>query len=256
MKRKEVLAYISTIDGWLSSHEGFFLYEAARSINSGKTKKGNIVEIGSWLGKSTICLASGSKEGSKSNVFAIDPHKGEFTKGNGIGKKAPTFKEFQQNLKKTGVASLVKPLVTTSKKAATSWKGSIQLLFIDGLHDYKNSKLDYSLWSPFVAENGMIAFHDAFCGHIGPEKIIRDEILSSDNWHDIGVVGSIIYAKKGTAKTLLQRLDILRTKFFISLALSLNKKEIFAPIKFFLIHRVIKTFLLNTYTMQLKLENE
>lgn len=251
MTRKEILQYIASLDGWLSSHEGFFLYEAAKTA-----KKGNIVEIGSWLGKSTICLASGAKAGSKSKIFAVDPHKGEFSKGNGIGKKAPTFKAFQQNLKKAGIASYVKPLVTTSKNAAKSWKGPIQLLFIDGLHDYKNTKLDFSVWSPFLAKNGVIAFHDAFCGHKGPEKVIREELLPNGEWHDIGVIGSIIFAKKGRPATLTQKLDVLRTKYLISLALLLNSKRIFSPFKFFLIHRVIKTFLVNSYTVQLKLENE
>lgn len=37
---------------------------------------GFIVEIGSFEGKSTICLAGGSKDGNRIPVYAIDPHGG------------------------------------------------------------------------------------------------------------------------------------------------------------------------------------
>ncbi len=114
MTRQFVLEFISHLDGWLSSHEGFFLYEAAKS----KESKGEIMEIGSWMGKSTICLASGSMAARREKVTAVDPHKGEFSGENGIGKKSPTFKKFIANLTKAGVAKWVMPLVATSEKAA------------------------------------------------------------------------------------------------------------------------------------------
>ncbi len=36
----------------------------------------------------------------------------------------------------------------------------IDVLFIDGAHDYKTVKSDYEMYSPLVREGGMVAFHD------------------------------------------------------------------------------------------------
>lgn len=244
----ETLQFISTLDGWLSSHEGFFLYNAA------KYAKGDIVEIGSWMGKSTICLAAGSKAGNKNRVIAIDPHKGEFSKGDGIGKKAPTFKKFQANIQAAGVSDIVKPILATSEEAAKKWKKPISLLFIDGLHDYQHTMQDFSFWSPLLAKRGVVAFHDAFCGHTGPERVILEHILSDSEWSDIGVVGSIVYAKRAKVVTLSQKVNKFRHRILIPLALKLNKSMLPKTITFFLIHRLLKLLLLNKYTWALQVK--
>lgn len=235
----QMMEFIKTVDGWLSVHEGIFLYKVAE-----KTKKGSIVEIGSWKGKSTICLAMGSKNGYKQKVIAIDPHEGEFTGG----KSSSTYQKFLDNLRKANVLGYVKPIVSTSENAAKKWKGNIGLLFIDGLHDYKHTYQDFSLWSPFVQKNGIIAFHDGFCGHVGPKKVIVEEIFSNSLYSGFGVIGSIIYCKKITAKTFIEKLDRLRNVILIRLALWLNTYSF--PGKFFLIHRMIKLFLMNRYTYE------
>src|SRR5204862_2126445 len=59
---------VAGIGGWLTPKEGRLLYELAR----GCTGRGVIVEIGSWKGKSTIWLASGSRRGPGVFVYAID----------------------------------------------------------------------------------------------------------------------------------------------------------------------------------------
>lgn len=241
----EILTFIAGLDGWLSSHEGYFLYKAAKETQG----KGAIVEIGSWKGKSTICIAAGL---GSLQVIAIDPHKGQYSKGKGLGKKSPTYKEFMSNLKTAGVKEKVTPLVATSEEAAKKWNKPIQLLFVDGLHDYKHTKQDYDLWSSFVVDSGVIALHDAFCGHRGPERVVLEDILPHGLYKEIGVVGSIIYARKGKPNSI-EFLDFLRTKYLIQVALKLNKLDF--PFKFFLIHRVIKLLLLNKYTYSILLQN-
>lgn len=246
MNVHNMLHSVQSIDGWLSTHEGYFLYTAA------KKEKGNgeVVEIGSWKGKSTICLASGLKDSKRGKVVAVDPHKGKFTGG----KTSPTYKEFLQNLKSAGIADYVSPLVVTSEEAAKNWKKPIRLLFIDGLHDYKHTYQDLFLWTPFIQKNGIVAFHDAFCGHVGPERVILEEILPNPEFSDFGVVGSIVYARKKRAQTLLEKLQRVRASFLIRLSLVFNKTELPNSLKFFLIHRVFKLLLLNKYTSRLLLE--
>jgi predicted O-methyltransferase YrrM len=41
-----------------------------------------------------------------------------------------------------------------------TWDKEIDLLHIDGLHDYENCKNDCDTWAPLLKENGVILFHD------------------------------------------------------------------------------------------------
>jgi len=43
---------------------------------------------------------------------------------------------------------------------AKTWDKEIDLLHIDGLHDYKNCKNDCDAWAPLIKEDGVILFHD------------------------------------------------------------------------------------------------
>lgn len=54
------------IDGWVSPDEAVGLFSIARKLGSNS----NAVEIGSWQGKSSYCIAKGLKSGT---LYAIDP---------------------------------------------------------------------------------------------------------------------------------------------------------------------------------------
>ena len=43
---------------------------------------------------------------------------------------------------------------------AKTWDKEIDLLHIDGLHDYENCKNDCDTWAPLLKEDGVILFHD------------------------------------------------------------------------------------------------
>jgi predicted O-methyltransferase YrrM len=64
----EALNASDKVDGWLTSNEQTLLYNLARKVPADKA----IVELGAWLGKSTIMLAAGSTAGAKAHVYAVD----------------------------------------------------------------------------------------------------------------------------------------------------------------------------------------
>src|SRR4029078_13066936 len=64
----EVLAIVADVDGWLSVDQVTRLYGVATAVAPG----GQVVEIGSFRGRSTIVLASAVPDGVE--VVAIDPH--------------------------------------------------------------------------------------------------------------------------------------------------------------------------------------
>src|SRR5438445_13813483 len=61
-----------SIEGWLGPLEGYVLYRLARDGEG----KGEIVEIGSWMGRSTAWLAAGSRAPGRERVHAIDTFDG------------------------------------------------------------------------------------------------------------------------------------------------------------------------------------
>ena len=59
-----------------------------------------------------------------------------------------TFDVFQTNVRKAGVDAVVEPIVKTSQHAARDFDMPIELVFIDGAHEYEMVRLDFELWTP------------------------------------------------------------------------------------------------------------
>ena len=70
---------VAEIEGWLTDREVDFLHQTARDCAG----DGVILEIRSYKGKSTVCLAKGSQAGSHVHVYAVDPHIGTFQQSRG-----------------------------------------------------------------------------------------------------------------------------------------------------------------------------
>lgn len=149
---------IEDIDGWLTEAEGLFLYETAKMIKPDDV----IVEIGSWEGKSTICLGKGTQDGGKTSVYAVDPHTGSSEHRKIVDYPIDTYNKFADNVKNAGVARYIRPIRLTSEEASKDFHKPIGFLFIDGAHEFKWVNLDYKLWFPKVMEGGTIAFHDSW----------------------------------------------------------------------------------------------
>lgn len=188
------------VGGWLTEAEGLFLYTSARKIKIGNS----IVEIGSWKGRSTTCLGSGSRDGNRAKVFAIDPHIGSSEHQKMFG-KVDTFEEFQHNINKAGIAELVEPIRDTSENAAKNFTQPIEFVFIDGAHEYLLVRLDFKLWFPKVMNGGILAFHDSW-HFIGPHLATAVFLLTSSEIKNPKLVDTITYFEKVERNSLFDRL--------------------------------------------------
>jgi predicted O-methyltransferase YrrM len=169
MRLEEIAIFIdlqqrcSSIEGWLHPLEGYFLHVLAAEGPG----VGEIVEIGSYLGRSTAYLASGSKSAKREKVTAVDHFRGSSEHQAGQEKESrvlqeegTTFPRFQSNMQRLGLGIQVTPLVASSEEAVRDWGKPIRLLFIDADHSYEASRQDFEWWSPFVVPGGMVCFHD------------------------------------------------------------------------------------------------
>jgi len=190
MDIEEIKKITNKVDGWLTDNEGALLYNLAKKC----TGKGVIVEIGSWKGKSTILLAKGSKDGNKTKIYAIDHHTGS-SEHRLNGNKVWTFDDFKNNIKNAQVDDIIIPIVKTSEQAAKDFNMPVELLFIDGAHEYEFVKQDFELWFPRLINKGIIAFHDT-TEWPGPKKVVEESIRNSKYFKNINLIDSITYAQK------------------------------------------------------------
>lgn len=176
------------VQGWLSPIEGELLYNLAARCSAGY-----IVEIGSWHGKSTIYLAKGSKSGSNVKVMAVDTHKG--SKEHQEQGSVWTYPTFMENVTKFGVVDIIIPYIGTSEAAAKAYDIPVELIFIDGSHEYEDIRKDFDLWSKKIVKRGIIAFHDS--KEWDSVKRVIDECLTKENGYNIiGTIESITFAEK------------------------------------------------------------
>ncbi len=190
--RNDLLTRINVIEGWLTNNEALLLYDLASKCRG----KGSIVEIGSWKGKSTVCLGLGSMFGNRTRIFAVDPHDSMGVPNN-LKEQNTTFHEFKMNISKNNIESIVVPMVKTSIEASKLFaNSSVELIFVDGSHDYESVKLDFKSWFPKVMQGGIIAFHDsASTDWIACKRAVQESI-TLELFEEINYCDSITYAKK------------------------------------------------------------
>lgn len=154
------------IFGWMPERELEWL---ARQASTHK----NIVEIGSFMGRSTRALA----DNTSGIVTAVDTWRGSDEDEHRRlleGKDEDwLFREFLQNM--SGLGN-VKALRTCSQEAGMTLDGDFDMIFIDASHDYDNVKADILAWGPLLAEGGILAGHDFHNGAPGVMQAV-DELL-------------------------------------------------------------------------------
>jgi predicted O-methyltransferase YrrM len=166
---RRVYPLIEPIEGLLRSPwQEKWLFKSARSL----PYSANIVEIGSFKGRSTSSLAFGCRS-NHCHVYAIDTFNGNqvdfFERG--------FLSAFKANIEHCRLTSFVTPIVGLSTELAGEWNKPINLLFIDGSHDYLDVLNDLENFFPFVVRGGMIAFHDVDPSWPGVVQVWQENAL-------------------------------------------------------------------------------
>ncbi|MBI4583277.1 MAG: class I SAM-dependent methyltransferase [Planctomycetes bacterium] len=172
------------VHGWLQVSEGQLLYELSRDWPG----SGRVVELGSYQGRSTVCLASGlrdRREGA-SPLIAIDTHRGSkehqpgklyFDPDTWDREKATvnTLPFLLKNLARFGLSEYVDVWRCSSVEAGARFKGAIRILFIDADHDETSVRQDILCWGVFLGPKGVMILHDVGVWP-GPTRV-AEEVL-------------------------------------------------------------------------------
>lgn len=176
------------IEGWMGIDELNFLYD------SSKLRK-NILEVGSWRGRSTNAILQGATE-TEGHVTAVDTWQGSQDKRdmtNWMVKEADIFGEFQKNTAKYNNLTIHRG---KSVESAPSFKDkSFDMIFIDAGHTKHEVMDDINAWLPKVKEDGLICGHDYVNSWMGVVDAV-DGIFGKPD----GVVGTIWWVDLGKRK--------------------------------------------------------
>lgn len=185
------IARANEVEGFLTKRQGKALYAMAQHAQKG------IVEIGSWKGRSTSFLGLGSKSGHQVPVYAVDHLTGSREHREKFG-TVDTSTEFERAMIRLDITNIVHAVRKSSEDAVQSFHGDIDLLFVDGSHEYPDVFHDITEWGKFLVHGGTIAVHDVtgYKGSKGPRDVSILEILHSDHYRNPRMVGSMLIAEK------------------------------------------------------------
>lgn len=167
---------------------------------------GEIVEIGSFRGLSTIVLARHAPDGAA--VVAIDPHAGTDRGPQQIAgyadEAASDRVAFEENLVRAGVRHRVRHVAAFSNKAHGDVHGSIDVLYIDGAHRYQPARADIRDWGRRVHDGGTLLIHDAFSS-VGVTLAIVRELVPGRRFRYVGRSRSLAEYRADLARRPLAR---------------------------------------------------
>jgi len=185
-----------SIEGWLSSREAIALYHFASRVSSPSSI---IVEIGSWKGKSTYCIAKGL---SKGRIAVIDPFdaSGEESSAELYQKQkgdVPLVEQFKNNMRRLKVLDKIETFIGYSEDFASLFH-KIDLLFIDGDHSIKGCDSDFLNYTPALVSNGYLLLHDfdPLRKDLGPTWVTENRIKTSSSFKFIDLIDSLWICRK------------------------------------------------------------
>ncbi len=196
------LAIARSARGFMPDDEGLSLAAAATSADP---NLGPFLEVGGYCGKSACYLGPvAARAGTV--LYSVDHHRGSEENQSGWQWHEPdlvdprvgemdTLPFFRGTIHDAGLEAVVVAVVGLSAAVARHWSTPLSMLFIDGGHGVQPARDDYRLWTPQLAEGGLLAIHDVFPdpadGGRPPYEEIYLPALESGRFSEVSAAGSL-----------------------------------------------------------------
>jgi len=190
--------YADLIPGMCDDEKFHVLLEIARH-----SVKGDIVEIGSWWGKSAFILAWMAQHFQIGNLLCVDPWSNAYLvqnetivdSGSAQVDADEALQVFQIGLLPFNVSHINylrmasaegaqhyadAHIITSEHFGETRYAGNISILHIDGNHAYDAVKTDIAAWGRFVAVGGWIIFDDYMWPYGDGPRRVGDAFLETE----------------------------------------------------------------------------
>jgi len=204
------IAAHADIAGFLYEDQVVALYDLARDLPNSHPVA---VEIGSFLGKSSLVIAKGMNGKSNPVLYCIDPFNADSdAPSTGVLSKiamslpVSLLDQFIANMTKHGVYRTVRTLVGYSHEFAATFPEAIDFLFVDGNHDYEAVLKDFEDWRRHLKPGGIMALHDVDFSpwgsprgdedHVGPGLVAKERIVNNPCWSEVRLINNLLVARK------------------------------------------------------------
>ena len=201
------------VQGFLLDKEAIQLYELTLGLDASEPV---VVEVGSWLGKSSVVFGRALSRRGNGVLYCVDPFdaSGDERSSKRYRTDAAELRvglreRFEENLRHHGVDAHARVLQARSHEAVVAWDRPIDLLFIDGNHAFDVVAQDFRDWAPFVREGGLVAFHDTYLPdrlpadgnyHPGPGQVVSQFVIPDPAWRTLPQVHTLFVARKVSAR--------------------------------------------------------
>ncbi len=202
--------------GWTTSRELIALGRAAASLPDDAV----IVEIGSFLGRSSIVMAGARKLKGSGEVHCVDPFDGsgdEFSvpvyRGIISGLPGTLRERFHANALAAGVDSWLQVHQATAENASLVWSTPIDMLFLDGDQSPSGVYSAYSSWKSFIKIGGIVAVHNSAPRKYEPSheghRLLVLNTIKPPQYDRVALIDSTTFARLVAATALIDnaRLD-------------------------------------------------
>ena len=136
-------------------------------------------------GSSSWCYSNGDGDSYSKNIYSKSLE----------NLNKPLLDIFLNNIEIADLMSFTIPCPGYGHEWGERLSIPIDLVFIDGNHEYSAVLSDYELWEPKLVPGGIIVFHDVRGGHPGPQRVFEEKI-HPPKWKDIRFADSLAFAKK------------------------------------------------------------
>lgn len=145
------------VQGWMSERELWEIFMLVRQ-RTRQRKALVLVEIGAWVGRSTIALALALKSEGRGVLFSVDPHEGYLNYG-----ITDTYPLLIANLEQADLATFVEIVRATSHGARTTWGGQqVDLVLHDGPTAFKEGLEELQDWESTLAHGALAVVVDPY----------------------------------------------------------------------------------------------
>ncbi len=180
-----VVASAETIHGWVAGNPAKEMALASYNLTANPT----IVEIGVFMGRSTVLLAAPRRLRGSGRVHSIDPFDcsgDNFSTEhyvNSLKTSGSTSLEevFRHNVSRMKLGNWVEVHKGTSRSVASTWRQPIDLLLLDGDQTAEGAQEAYDLWVPFLKKGGTIILSntlDSRNGHDGNHRLAVEQVVA------------------------------------------------------------------------------
>jgi predicted O-methyltransferase YrrM len=163
-----LLAAARAAVGFMPDDEGLALHAAGATA----ARRGPLLEIGSYCGKSAVYLGAAAREGA-TVLYSVDHHRGSEENQAGWEHhderlvdprtgRMDTLPFFRRTIESAGLEDVVVAVVGDSPTVAAHWATPLGLVFVDGGHAFDVALADYDGWARHLAANGLLVLHDVF----------------------------------------------------------------------------------------------